>query len=261
MSRDYPPITVLLYHELVDGTGACTSAGCVSLATFDDHMSALERAGFRFVSLREAFRLACAKGPVRHRSAAAPAVAVTFDDGYAGVGRLLGRYAQRLQPTAFLVPRYLGRSNLSWNPRAASILRHMTFAQARALARSGVALEAHGIDHHNLLKFDVHELRRRFGRLARWFADQLGQPARYLAYPYGACNGTVTRVAKEFFAGALSVNDGEWQGPRARYALNRVNVQGYLDGEDVLEVLRLPGPQRWQAIGRRAPRTRQDPPL
>lgn len=256
MSRGFPPITVLLYHELVDQPGTGPGAGCVSLATFDDHMRALEGAGFRFVSLPEAFRLACVKGAALERSPVAPAVAVTFDDGYAGVARVLGRYARRLQPTAFLVPAYLGRSNLAWNPRAGRILRHMTLAQARALARSGVALEAHGIDHHNLLKFDADELRRRFRRLARWFVDQLGQPARYLAYPYGACNRAVARVAKECFAGALSVNDGDWQGPGARYALNRVNVQWYLDGEDLLEVLRLPGPERWQAIARRA---RRDP--
>jgi peptidoglycan/xylan/chitin deacetylase (PgdA/CDA1 family) len=243
---------VLLYHELVDGPGG---PGCVSLDTFDAHMTALERAGFRFVSLREAFRMACAKAAGSQRLAApAPALAVTFDDGYAGVARVLGRYATRLQPTAFLVPTYLGRSNLVWNPRAGRIFRHMTLAQARALARAGVALEAHGIDHHNLLKFDADQLRRRFARLRRWFAENLGQPAQYLAYPYGACSRTVARVAQEFFAGALSVNDGHWQGRPARYALNRVNVQWYLDGSDLLEVLRLPGPARWAAIGQRAPR-------
>jgi peptidoglycan/xylan/chitin deacetylase (PgdA/CDA1 family) len=249
------PVTVLLYHEIVDArAGWRAGPGCISRATFEAHVEALCDAGFRFVSLADAFRLACKGGADRGEAARLPpAVAMTFDDGYEGCARVLWRHAERLRPTIFLLSNCLGGSNLSWNSRAPAVLRHMTLHRAQQLADAGVALEAHGIDHHNLLKFGERELRRRFAAVQRWFQNQLGRRASYLAYPYGACNRTIQSTAKEFFAGAVSVNHGHWEGARAQFALNRISVPFYLRAGDLIDAVRIPGPDRWRAIEQKAP--------
>lgn len=241
-------VTVLLYHDVLSPGEENADVGCIRLETLHEHVEALGRAGFDFVPLDEA--LAAAQRPSADRGAM---VAFTFDDGYAGLYPCLPALAARLRPTLFVLSDYLGRTNLSWNTRSPVIRPHLTLSQVRELAAAGVCVEAHGTDHHNLLKFTTEQLRERFGRAVAWFEEQLGYRPRHFAYPYGACDARVESVAADFFDGAVTVNHGVWSGPRSRHGLNRLSVPSYLSGGDLVEVIGVAPSRRWVEVERRAP--------
>jgi peptidoglycan/xylan/chitin deacetylase (PgdA/CDA1 family) len=245
-----PPITVLLYHELIS-SGSTSEKDLMPANRFLEHVKTLEAAGFQCVPLHEAMDIACRATDAGEH--APPKIAFTFDDGYEGLHRILPAYAGRLCATLFILPDYLGKSNEAWNTRATSTLQHMTLSQIRELADQGFAIEPHGMDHHNLLKFREADLRTRFQTLADWFQQNLFKTPCWLAYPYGACSPLIKKTAEEFFQGAVSVNHGEWFGPASRFALNRISVPSYLTGDDLLDVINTPSSRRWMALEQKAP--------
>jgi peptidoglycan/xylan/chitin deacetylase (PgdA/CDA1 family) len=246
-----PEVTVLLYHNIIAaGAPPHPDPGCIPVDVFEEHMSALAAAGFACVSLTEAFALAAAASSVT--GASKPRFCVTFDDGYAGLSRYLPRFTDTLRPTVFLITGFTGKSNC-WNARAPYVERHLSLQEIHDLIAAGVDMESHGPDHQNLIKFDSKQLRDRVKRSNAWFQEKLHRPASYFAYPYGACTPLVSRVAAEFFLGAVSVNHGVWSGPDSRYALNRISVPAYLSGRELVAVVRHPPHARWAEIERLAP--------
>jgi peptidoglycan/xylan/chitin deacetylase (PgdA/CDA1 family) len=246
---------VLLYHDVLPPGGAPPpDTDGIRADALADHVEALRAVGAGFVPLAEAFALAeAAPPPARRSGGKGLRVAVTFDDGYAGVFEHLPPLVSTLSPTLFLTTEHLGLTNLAWNTRAPVVRGHLSLAQVRALGALGVALEAHGTDHHNLLKFGEEELRRRHRECVGWFEANLGRRPSYFAYPYGACDATVERITAEHFAGAVSVNHGRWAGADARRALNRISVPSYLSGAELVEVVLAPPAERWVLIERFAP--------
>jgi peptidoglycan/xylan/chitin deacetylase (PgdA/CDA1 family) len=183
----------------------------------------------------------------------APGFVLTFDDGYVSLLTYAGDLQVEAPPSVFILTDYAGQSTASWNTRSSVVLEHLTLDGLRALCDRGFDLQLHGLDHHNLLKFDDDELRCRFTRAVGWFDTQLGRTPAYLAYPYGYCDRRIQAVAAEFFQGAVSMTHGSWAGPDARYALNRVGVPFYLTGDDLVTVLQTRPENRWYEIERRAP--------
>ena len=246
-----PPVTVLLYHNIIAaGSPPHPDPGCIPVDTFEEHVDSLFAAGFECVPLAEAFAIAVDPAPLS--SGARPKFCVTFDDGYAGLDRYLPRFAYSLRPTVFLVTGFVGKSNF-WNARAPYIERHLSLEEIRKLMADGVAMENHGPDHQNLIKFNRRQLRDRARRSISWFQEKLDRSPSYFAYPYGACTPLVSEVAADFFLGAVSVNHGAWSGPGAHYALNRISVPAYLSGAELVSIVCHPPNQRWAEIERRAP--------
>jgi len=246
-----PPVTVLLYHNiLAAGSLPHPDPGCIPVDTLEEHVNSLFAAGFDCVPLAEAFAVAVDPPPLT--GGTRPKFCVTFDDGLAGLNRYLPRFAQALRPTVFLITGFVGKSN-SWNVRAPYIERHLSLEEIRQLAAGGVAMENHGPDHQNLIKFDRRQLRDRARRSISWFQEKLDRSPSYFAYPYGACSPLVSEVAADFFLGAVSVNHGFWSGSKARYALNRISVPAYLGGEELVSIVCHTPERRWAEIERRAP--------
>jgi len=246
-----PPITVLLYHNIIAaGSPPHPDPGCIPVDTFEEHVNSLFAAGFDGVPLEEAIAMAVSPPPLS--GSTRPKFCITFDDGLAGLDRYLPRFARALRPTVFLITGFVGKSN-SWNARAPYVERHLSLQEIRRLATGGVAMENHGPDHQNLIKFDRGQIRDRARRSISWFQEKLGRSPSYFAYPYGACTPLVREIAAEFFLGAVSVNHGAWSGPNARYALNRISVPAYLSGGELVSIVCHKPDQRWAEIERRAP--------
>lgn len=243
-----PPISVLTYHNIVaPGCESPNDLHSIAIDRLNEHVAALDRAGFVQVSLAAAFEVL-----VRSRDHA-PGYVLTFDDGYVSLLRYAADLSSEIRPTLFILTGYTGRSTLSWNPRSSVILEHLDLDGLCRLAADGFDLQMHGLDHHNLLKFDAPQLEARFREANAWFRAHLGQDPEYLAYPYGYCDERVQGVVSQFYRGALSMSHGAWVGEGARYALNRVGIPYYLTGEDVVAVLKSPPESRWYEIEGRAP--------
>lgn len=247
--NNIPPITILLYHDLVDVGDPCQK-GCISISLFVEHMRELKRHGFRITTLEDGFN--CLGGAAGETPSGQ--CVVTFDDAFDGLYRFLPTVLQELdgKATVFVITDYVGQSNL-WNTRASAVRRHMSVDMLLELQDRGVALELHGADHHNLLKFSTDELNARFNAGISWFENVLRRRPKYLAYPYGAFNATVATAASRHFEGALSVNHGKWWGSDSVFGLNRISVPHYLSGRDLLDVVLTAPGDRWIVTEQKAP--------
>jgi peptidoglycan/xylan/chitin deacetylase (PgdA/CDA1 family) len=76
------------------------------------------------------------------------------------------------------------------------VLEHLDPGGLRELQQGGSDIQAHGTDHHNLLKFTDDQLRTRFREIHEWFRAHLVKRPDYLAYPYGFCDQRVRTGAR-----------------------------------------------------------------
>ena len=248
MEHHIPPITVLTYHNIVRrGQENPNDVHSITIERLNDHITALADAGFVQVALPDAFDIL-----VNYRDHA-PGYVLTFDDGYASLSEFMDQIHAPLRPTLFILTEYTGKSTLSWNTRSSAVLDHLHPDGIRKLNDHGFDIQMHGSDHHNLLKFDDHQLRIRFQTANDMFFRNIGKKAEYLAYPYGYCDERIQKVVSEFYRGAVSISHGAWAGKSAQYALNRVSIPYYLTGPDLVAVLRIPPEQRWLEIEKKAP--------
>jgi peptidoglycan/xylan/chitin deacetylase (PgdA/CDA1 family) len=251
MEITLPPLTVLLYHNILPSTNLQPSdKGSISIDRLAEHIRSLTENGFEIVSLDKIFGLLATKD----YDASWKGYAITFDDAMEGVGRFLPELGPEIvkAATVFVITSYVGQQNW-WNTRTSQISSHMTLSMLGELQAQGVNLQLHGIDHHNLTKFSVKELDQRFAAGAAWFEETMTKKPQYLAYPYGAYNNEVESAARQYFEGALSVNHGFWWGSEARWGLNRISVPNYLRGQDLVEILCTPPSERWLETEKRAP--------
>lgn len=129
-------------------------------------------------------------------------VALTFDDGFANfvehAAPLLAE--RRLPATVFLVSGYCGRDN-SWpgQSEAAPRLPLLGWDDARALRAAGIELGAHTHSHPRLTHLAAGEVQRELDRSRREIEDQTGARVTSFAYPYGAANAEVRRLAGAAF--------------------------------------------------------------
>lgn len=76
-------------------------------------------------------------------------------------------------------------------------LATMTWNELREHAERGVAVDSHGVSHAHLTTLSDDELRRELGDSKQELEDELGQPCRELAYPYGEHDERVRRFVRE----------------------------------------------------------------
>jgi peptidoglycan/xylan/chitin deacetylase (PgdA/CDA1 family) len=250
MNSEIPNTTVFAYHNILPpGSPATADKGCIPLDRLEEHLSVLNDEGFKNVSLEKAFHHL-----VEHNDKSAESFyAITFDDGYKNLHAFLPGLLDRIQPTIFHVTNYTGKSNLTWNTRSPVIQEHLTLDQILELMQYGVDIEYHGTDHHNLIKFDETELQLLFKKGVEWFEKYLNKKPKYISYPYGYCDKRIINIASNYFLGGVTVTHGDWSGPKAKYALNRISVPYYLTGKDLVEIIRTNPADRWLEIEGRAP--------
>lgn len=164
---------ILTYHS-IDDSGSVIS---VRPKAFVRQMEALARSGVKVAPLTEL------------RSTPAPAVAITFDDGYQNFFELATPVLLKhgFPATVFLVTSYCGGRN-NWPSQAGGIpeLPLMSWQTITELSRSGVEFGAHTATHPNLATLDEEAMREEILSSKQRVEDATGKPASSFAYPYGA---------------------------------------------------------------------------
>lgn len=173
------PLVVLLYHRVADDAA---NPWTIAAAEFARHVDWLQR-HYELVSLSE----------IQRRMTAprndAPAVAVTFDDGYAeNCHQALPLLIRRGVPCTYFV---CSRAVLEGRPfehdlRLGLRFEPNTLEQLKALADGGIEIGAHSRTHSDLgaLRDDA-SLRDEIAGSVEELSSALGRPVRYFAYPFG----------------------------------------------------------------------------
>ncbi|NCC34397.1 MAG: polysaccharide deacetylase family protein [Chloroflexia bacterium] len=208
-----PYIPILMYHYVryvdraVDPLGFGLS---VTPEQFAAQLAWLHAHGYETVSMADVARCIRGEGPCPAR-----AVALTFDDGYldAHTEALPQLLVYGYTATFYIVSDFVGRPG------------YMGWEELRALQNAGMEIGAHSVNHPDLTRMRLDELRDQVGRSGAVLAAELGLPIVSFCYPLGRYNDTVMAVTRE--AGYLSATttraDASQHDP---FALPRLRISG-----------------------------------
>ena len=196
----YQLVPILTYHDIAP---QAKGRLVIAVKTFEEQMRYLKAHGYRVVSLHEFHEFVTARRQLPRR-----AVVVTFDDGYRSF--LVHAYPILKQlgftATLFVYTDYVGagRNALGWD-------------DLKRLTAEGFEVQGHSKTHADLRRktgepdADYHRrLRAEMELPQRLFRERLGQPAEFLAYPYGAVDDDVIPAARDhgFRAGFTVLREG-----------------------------------------------------
>jgi peptidoglycan/xylan/chitin deacetylase (PgdA/CDA1 family) len=209
------PLLVLCYHSVSDEWEHALS---VTPEAFREQVGSLARSGVPVVSAESL------------AGGARQGLHVTFDDAYRDVLRVLPLLEQLGLPTTIFVStafadegRPLAVPELASDAAAhPELLATMDWDELREVAGRGVEIGGHTVSHPHLTELTDAELDRELGESKQRIEDELGRPARLLAYPYGEHDARVhDAVRRAGFAAAFA----QWPGSSMKnpFALPRVS--------------------------------------
>ncbi|WP_165360647.1 polysaccharide deacetylase family protein [Candidatus Chloroploca sp. Khr17] len=181
--RPYLPILMYHYVRYVDRAVDPLGFGLsVTPEQFAAQLAWLHSNGYETVSMADVARCIRGEGPCPAR-----AVALTFDDGYldAYTEALPRLVAYGSTATFYIVSDFIGRPG------------YMGWEELRALRDAGMEIGAHSVNHPDLTRMRLDELRDQVGRSGAVLAAELGQPIVSFCYPLGRYNDTVMAVTRE----------------------------------------------------------------
>ncbi|MCC9605406.1 polysaccharide deacetylase family protein [Blastopirellula sp. JC732] len=173
------PVMILFYHRVADDN---PSSWTISNRQFEKHLDWIG-AHFEFVSLEEAQRRIALRYNPR------PAVAITFDDGYAeNCEQAIPLLVKRKIPFTYFVStgNILTGKPFPHEADAAFQAPVNTIEQLRNISAAGGEIGAHTRFHADLGAVDNEdELYDEVVLATRDLAAEVGQSIRYFAFPYG----------------------------------------------------------------------------
>jgi peptidoglycan/xylan/chitin deacetylase (PgdA/CDA1 family) len=210
---------VLLYHGVGEWEGA-DPRYTVTRTRLVAHLEQIRRGGHPILPLAVVW-----SGPAEE--AAAPAVALTFDDGGASdYGQVFPLLSEHGMVGEFFV-----------NPGTIGHKRYLSWDQAREMARAGMRFQSHAYDHVYLTTLSAPALQRQVGDSKRRIEDELGCAVEFLAAPYGDLNRRVRQAA--LAAGYRAVcTSWSWPAQAGAQHVNRVAVYARTTPEELAWLLR-----------------------
>jgi peptidoglycan/xylan/chitin deacetylase (PgdA/CDA1 family) len=202
---------ILTYHSL-DDSGSVIS---VPPAVFLRQLRALADSGITVARLAEL------------RSTPAPAVALTFDDGFQNFADTavpaLAQYG--FPATVFVVTNHCGGKN-DWSGQPPGIPRLplMSWPVIQELSRAGVEFGAHSASHPHLLQLNDRDTREEILSSKHRVEEATGRPALAFAYPYGEMPERARAIVAEHFSAGCSTRLGWVSGNSRPEALERLDV-------------------------------------
>jgi peptidoglycan/xylan/chitin deacetylase (PgdA/CDA1 family) len=186
-------LSILTYHSLDDSGSVLSTAPQV----FAEQMKILSELDVEVISLEDA------PGALLNAAAGARLVAITFDDGFRNIFEagfpVLQRYG--FSATVFLVSDYCGRDN-SWPSQPAFIQRRplLGWTEVKEMSAAGIVFGGHTRTHPDLRSVTSAVAGEEIVSSKKAIEDAVGRSVRSFAYPYGAYNEEVKRLAKMHFS-------------------------------------------------------------
>ena len=208
------PVPILTYHELRAAPPAPRSPASTSLwvprARFDAQMEALARAGYRGVTLSQAWA-------AWHGGPALPAkpVVVSFDDGYASQYAVAGPELRKLG--------WPGVLNLEVS--RVDVPGGLLSSVVEALVGSGWELASHTLTHPDLTRVGSARLHDEVAGSRARLRQAYGVPVSFFCFPYGRTDAAVRAAVRAAgYTGATTTQAGIASRRSDRFALPRITV-------------------------------------
>ncbi len=202
---------VVMYHRVdVWAPGdAISQRLTISPAQFAQELRSIHRLGLRTVGIADLARaISLHRSPER-------AVLLTFDDGYSDQFRyafsLLQRFGERA--TFFVNTATIGTAN------------HLSWSDVETMARAGMSIECHGVDHVDLATLGNAEQGYQIGRCVRDLAAHLKEPVLAYAYPSGDFDEQTVQLERQDGLLLGFTTDPRFQmDTRSPYEITRIRV-------------------------------------
>ena len=185
-------VPILMYHQVSDRVPPSYARYTVTPRAFDGHLRLLRTLGYRSIPL-SAVAARPASGIPRR------AVAITFDDGFEDAVRCAGPLLAKhgMTATFFVVPSLLGRTS-EWTRATRGCEMPLASAGAiRELVAAGFTCGSHTMTHPRLTELDEATCRAELRDAKDRLEDLLGVAVSEVAYPFGAVDATIVRIAAE----------------------------------------------------------------
>jgi peptidoglycan/xylan/chitin deacetylase (PgdA/CDA1 family) len=205
-------VPILMYHRVNAAPPPSQRPLTVHPADFARQMRWLKQHGYRTITQRElsdALFLGKRLGP--------KPILITFDDGYSDVFHKALPVLKRLdmRAMAYVISGRTLRSDTVF----------LTWHLLRALERDGVEIGSHTVEHRDLTSLSDGEALRELVQSRRAFERRLGHPVQWLAYPYGAYDSRIERLARRAgYVLAVTTEHGVVQSARRPLALRRLRI-------------------------------------
>ena len=235
---------VLCYHALSE---AWPSELAVRPSAFPRQLRSLLVRGYVPASLEESL------------DGSRKSVHVTFDDAYASVTAALPVLeALRIPATIFACTRYardgrpLAVPELERDVAAyPDELATMDWDGLAAAVDRGVEVGSHTVSHPHLATLDDGDLAREVADSRTEIEDRLGQPCRFLAYPYGESDARIRAAARRAgYKGAVGLGRAprtpvdRFEFPRIELSRKDTLVRATLKTSRVYDAVTMPGRER-----------------
>ena len=204
--------TILMYHQVDPRTpaDAVGRALTISPSQLSEELDYLDSRHLRPVSVDDYIEATRAKRSTQDM------VILTFDDGYAdqytqAFPILLQHHAHA---TFFITTGNVGRRN------------HLTWAQIREMARSGMSIGGHNVQHVDLAKLSPAQQKAQIEGCLSSLRERAGISADTYAYPSGMFNrATLKILAKEPIELAFTTDPSHRLGIAPRFEVTRLRVK------------------------------------
>jgi peptidoglycan/xylan/chitin deacetylase (PgdA/CDA1 family) len=211
-------VPIITYHAI----GDVPSPLWTTIETFEAHLAAFARSGYRTIALADLLTLL-------HQGESLPAktIVITFDDGYESVYQharaLLKHYG--FTATVFLITDRCGLTN-QWDgqPSSVPVEALLSWVQVAELAAEGYEFGAHTRSHLSLPTVLPEVAAAEMSISQQQIQTQIGQDVRVFAYPYGATNSAITKLTQQYFDGAVGTDLGFVDPQTDPYLLNRIDA-------------------------------------
>lgn len=169
---------IVLFHRVTDEIPVDDLT--VSTAWFRGFCQ-LMRDRFHVVTLDEAYRMLYERATPPMRT-----VAITFDDCYRDNLDAARVLAEHQLPATFFVPtKYVGTEHVFEWDIGLKQLANLTWPEVKEMQKLGHDIGSHSVSHPDFGVLDPDQARVEMAESKKILEDQLGQQARFFAFPYG----------------------------------------------------------------------------
>lgn len=218
-STDVP---ILAYHQVSEADDLYS----VPAAQFEEQMNYLQENGYTAIDLQQLFDSYEGKTTLPNKP-----VIITFDDGY----------EDNLLTALPIMEKYHMRGTVFVITDAVGTTEYLSWSQILEMREQHTEIGSHTVAHVALSDISATEQRNEIVKSKAVLEEHLGQPVKFLAYPYGQFSSTTQGLLREAgYQGACAGIAGLNHAGVNAYALKRINIPHpkYGLGEFRLRLLR-----------------------